>query len=448
MTVPTPGMSRPGTGPETATRRRPGAGYPPVPGRRPTVAVVVPYFSPKVGGLERYAERLAREVQAAPDLDVLVVTTNEAGRRTVRDDVGGLPVVRLARWLTLSNTPVSPLWPVQLRRLLDRHRVDLVSVHSPVPYLADVTVAVAGRHRPVVLTYHSGSLAKGARGIDTVLRGYERYILPRVFARADALVAVSATSLAARVPGARTIPPGVDTDAFTPAAAPTGPPTVLYVGRIERSSAWKGIDVLLRAFVEIAHRLPSARLELVGPGDAVDGFRRQAAALGIEDRVDFRGVLSGAELVDAYQRASVVALPSLTGAESFGMALVEAMSCGRPVVGSDVGGIPGVVTGGRDGLLVPPGDAGALAAACLSVLTDPGLADRLGRAGRQAALSRFSWGRQLPAYLDLFRDLLDRSPARRLPPQELRAPDTGSEPPDRGATAVRDRAAEPAGVAR
>lgn len=392
MTVPTARPSRPDAG-----------------SRRPTVAIVVPYFAPQVGGVERYAEQLAREVQAAPDLDVLVVTTNAAGRRTAVEDVRGLPVVRLAPWLTVSNTPLSPLWPVQLRRLLDRHGVDLVSVHSPVPYLADVTVAVAGR-RPVVLTYHCGSLVKGVRGVDTVLRGYERYVLPRVFARADALVAVSPTSLAARVPGCRTIPPGVDTDVFTPAPAPAGPPTVLYVGRIERSSAWKGIGVLLDAFAGIAPQLPEARLELVGGGDAVDGLRRHAAALGIADRVDFRGVLSGAELVGAYRRASVVVLPSLTEAETFGMALVEAMSCGRPVVGSRVGGIPDVVTDGRDGLLVPPGDPAALSAACLRLLTDPALADRLGRSGRRSAVTRFAWSRRLPDYLRLFRELLGRPP--------------------------------------
>jgi glycosyltransferase involved in cell wall biosynthesis len=394
------------------------------------VAVVVPYFSPRVGGLERYAERLAQEVRAAPDLDVLVVTTNPAARRTTRDEVRGLPVVRLAPWLTLSNTPVSPLWPLQLRRLFDRHGVDLVSVHSPVPYLADVTVAVAGRRRPVVLTYHSGSLAKGSGGVDTVLRGYEKHVLPRVFAAADALVAVSPTSLAARVPGSRVISPGVDTDVFTPRARAAGPPTVLYVGRIERSSAWKGIGVLVRAFATIAERLPSARLELVGDGDAVDGFRRTAAALGIADRVGFRGVLSGAELVAAYRRARVVVLPSLTEAESFGMVLAEAMSCGRPVVGSRVGGIPRVVTHGHDGLLVPPGDAAALSEACLAVLTDADLAERLGRAGRATAVSRFAWSERMPAYLDLFRDLLGLPPA---PP-----------PPDRD---VAGRPA-PAGVGR
>jgi glycosyltransferase involved in cell wall biosynthesis len=412
MTVATPGTSRPAS-----------ASGPPAAAGRPTVAIVAPHFWPRVGGLERYAERLAQEVRAAPDLDVLVITTGSAGSGTVRQHVRGLPTIRLAPWLTLSNTPVSPTWPVQLHRLLDRHHVDLVSVHSPVPYLADVTVAVA-RRRPVVLTYHSGSMVKGSRGIDTVLRGYERYVLPRVFARADALVAVSSTSLAARVPGSRLIPPGVDTDVFTPAAGSAGPPTVLYVGRIERSSAWKGIDVLLRAFAGIAEQLPSARLELVGDGDAVAGFRGTAVARGIADRVDFRGVLSGAELVAAYRRASVVVLPSLTEAESFGMALVEAMSCGRAVVGSRVGGIPGVVTDGQDGLLVAPGDAGALSAACLAVLTDDGLADRLGRAGRRTAVSRFGWSRQLPGYLELFRDLLG------LPPQPPE-PAAAHLPPDR-----------------
>jgi glycosyltransferase involved in cell wall biosynthesis len=118
------------------------------------------------------------------------------------------------------------------------------------------------------------------------------------------------------------------------------------------------------------------------------------------------------------------------------MALVEAMSCGRPVVGSRVGGIPGVVTDGHDGLLVPPGDPAALAAACLTVLLDPGLAGRLGRAGRQTAVSRFAWSRQPPAYLNLFRDLLGRPPAQQLAGGERGGRDHGPKRvrrPERGA---------------
>ena len=156
---------------------------------------------------------------------------------------------------------------------------------------------------------------------------------------------------------------------------------MLYVGRIERSSAWKGLDVLLGAFAQIARAVPAARLELVGDGDAVDGLRRLAVGLGVQDRVDFRGALSGAELVAAYRRASVVALPSLTEAESFGMTLVEGMSCGRPVIGSRVGGIPGVVTDGHDGLLVPPGDPRRAGG------RGPGRADRR-RPGRPARSGR------------------------------------------------------------
>ena len=87
-------------------------------------------------------------------------------------------------------------------------------------------------------------------------------------------------------------------------------------------------------------------------------------------------------------------LPSLTESESFGMTLVEAMASGCPVVGSAVGGIPFVVRDDVDGLLVPPGDAGALADALAGVLTDPARAAALGAAGREAARARWDWSRQ------------------------------------------------------
>lgn len=87
--------------------------------------------------------------------------------------------------------------------------------------------------------------------------------------------------------------------------------------------------------------------------------------------------------VAAYQSCNV--LPSLTESESFGVALIEAMACGRPVVGSRVGAIASVINDGEDGLLVPPGDVSALAGAYARILSDHSLADSLGAAGRRAA---------------------------------------------------------------
>lgn len=378
-----------------------------------TVAVVAPYYPPKVGGVERYAARVAAALAAAPGLRPVVLTTRPSGLRTTVTEEDGVQVVRLGTWLRLSNTPLSPLWPWQLRRWLRRTGAEVVNAHAPVPGLADIAVAVAGR-RPVVLTYHAGSMHKGEPGsgaADRLIARYERHVLPRAFRRARALVAVSPVSLAYGQPHAVTITPGVDTDVFTPGGTPPSrrPRTVVYVGRMDRSSAWKGVDVLVRAFAEPELREPlpggPARLLLVGGGDAVADHLRLAAGLGCADRVTAAGELTGTALVEAVREAAVLALPSRTEAESFGMALAEAMACGTPVVGSAVGGIPYVVADGGTGLLVPPGDPGALAVACRTLLADGPLADRLGAAGRDRAEQRFAWPRLMERYLELLRSV-------------------------------------------
>ncbi|MFD8218321.1 glycosyltransferase family 4 protein [Streptomyces sp. NPDC059697] len=376
---------------------------------RRTVAVVTPYYPPKIGGVEQYSARVAAAVAATDDLRALVITTRlDRGLRTEVTTEDGVTVVRLGVWLRLSNTPLSPLWPLQLRRWLRRTGADVVHAHAPVPGIGDLAVAMSGP-RPTVLTYHAGSMRKGEPGsgaADRLIRLYETSVLPRVFSRAQCLVAVSPVSLAAARRDAVCITPGVDTDRFTPGApASQRPPTLVYVGRMDRSSAWKGTDVLVRAFALLAAEHPTVRLRLVGDGDALPDLRALAAELGVADRLETPGALSGAALTDAVRTAAVLALPSLTEAESFGMALVEAMACATPVVGSAVGGIPHVVEHEKTGLLVPPGDPTALAAACDRLLSDGGLADRMGAAGRLAAEQRYSWPALTARYVDMFRAL-------------------------------------------
>ncbi|MFG3120872.1 glycosyltransferase family 4 protein [Streptomyces sp. NPDC048201] len=376
---------------------------------RRTVAVVTPYYPPKIGGVEQYTARLAAAVAADAGLRAVVITTRlDGGPRTRVTTEDGVLVVRLGAWLKLSNTPLSPLWPLQLRRWLARTDADVVNAHAPVPGLGDLAIAVAGR-RPTVLTYHAGSMHKGERDsglADRLIGLYERVLLPRVFARADRLVAVSPVSLADGRPHTLRITPGVDTDRFTPGEpASRRPRTLVYVGRMDRSSAWKGVDVLVRAFARLAGDVPEARLRLVGDGDALPGLRALADQLGVAERLETPGALSGTALTDAVRTAAVLALPSLTEAESFGMALVEGMACATPVVGSAVGGIPHVVTDGETGLLVPPGDPDALATACGKLLADGELADRLGAAGRRTAEERYAWPHLTDRYLELFRTL-------------------------------------------
>ncbi|MFD7734724.1 glycosyltransferase family 4 protein [Kitasatospora phosalacinea] len=381
-------------------------------GRR-TVAVVTPYYPPKAGGVERYAARVAAELAAAPDLEPVVITTASRGLRTTDTVEDGVRVIRLGAWLRVSNTPLSPLWPVQLRRWLHRTGAVAVNGHAPVPGLGDLAVVVAGR-RATVLTYHAGSMHKGEPGsalADRLIAGYERHLLPRVMRRADRLVAVSPVSLAAGQPHAERITPGVDLALFTPGPPPSSRGrTVLYAGRLDRTSAWKGVDVLVRALPELPD---GTRLVLAGGGDAAAGHLALAQRLGVADRVAATGELPAAEVAALMRGAALLVLPSRTEAESFGMVLAEAMACGTPVVGSAVGGIPDVIEDGVSGLLVPPGDTRALAAACTRVLTDGALADRLGAAGRERSERLYGWDGLMARYLSLLRSLtVDRPEPR------------------------------------
>lgn len=373
------------------------------PTRRRSLAVVAPYFPPKIGGLERYAEEVARGLVARGRWDVTVFAANHRRGPTTVEVTDGLTIHRMRPWFNLSNTPINPLWLWTLRRAFAANRIDMVHVHTPVPFLADVAGS-ASWPRPLIVTYHAGSMLKNRLPVDLGVGFYEQRMLPFLLRRADALVGVS-PSVIDRFPKrhltkSTLISPGVDSDRFLPGPMPDAEaaPIVLYVGTISAATAWKGVATLLGAFAIIQRRKPTALLRLVGDGDAIAEHTRTAQRMGLGERVEFTGPLRDEALVRAYQGASILVLPSLTEAESFGMALIEAMACAKPVVASRVGGIPFVVEDGRDGLLVPPGNEEALAAACLHLLDHPEIAVALGAAGRAKVLEHYTWSAQIDRY--------------------------------------------------
>ena len=372
-----------------------------------TVAFVTAYYPPHMGGVENYVARVAGALAQVDDLEPVVITTRDSGWRTTVDVEGGVKVVRLRAWLKVSNSPISPLWPVQVRRWLRKTGAQVVNAHAPVPGLADVAVAVSGRRR-TVLTYHAGTMRKGVPGTaiaDRVIARYEKHVLPRLFKAVDVPVPVGPSSLAAAVPGAVLITPGVDIERFTPGPpASTRPRDIVYVGRMDKTSAWKGVDVLLRAFALLGD-LPEVRLRLVGSGDALPGYLELARELGVADRVEAVGALGGNALVEAMQQAAVMVLASTTDAECAGTVLMEGMACATPIVASDVGSLAYVVRDGVAGTIVEPSNPEALAKACRTVLGDGELADRMGAAGRERAVGEFAWPLLIERYISLFRSI-------------------------------------------
>jgi glycosyltransferase involved in cell wall biosynthesis len=158
---------------------------------------------------------------------------------------------------------------------------------------------------------------------------------------------------------------------------PPGEPRLLAVGRL---IPIKGLDVLLRSFAAARREVPALTLELAGEGPLADELRAQAP-----EGVTFLGRV--APVGPALERAAVVVVPSR--GEGFGMVALEAAERGRAVVASSVGGLPEIVADGETGLVVPPGDADALARAIVGLATDPSRVRAMGEAARRRALAEF-----------------------------------------------------------
>jgi glycosyltransferase involved in cell wall biosynthesis len=188
-----------------------------------------------------------------------------------------------------------------------------------------------------------------------------------------------------------------------PAPAPRGPghrPTVLFVGK---EFARKGGDVLLAAFARVRERVPAARLVVVGPAD-VGG----PAPDGVEVLGPLRKDVPAewGRLVGAFAEADAFCLP--TRYEPLGIVVIEAMYFGVACVTSDTWAMPEMVADGETGYVVPVNDAEATADRLARLLADPGLARRMGEAGRARAAERFSWAASAAAISARVADLAPR----------------------------------------
>lgn len=175
-------------------------------------------------------------------------------------------------------------------------------------------------------------------------------------------------------------------------------PNLLFFGEIARH---KGVLELTRAFGEVASALPALQLVFAGTGRAVAETRELSAKLGLDGRTEFTGWLESERKRAVLADATIFVLPSYV--EGVPMALLEAMSLGLPVIATPVGGVPEIVTHEVDGLLVPPGDVAALAAAIARLMSEPQLRERLGRAARATIAARFSLDTAVEQLLGFYR---------------------------------------------
>lgn len=188
----------------------------------------------------------------------------------------------------------------------------------------------------------------------------------------------------------------------------TATPSIVTAGRLVPE---KGVDVLIRAFAQIAASHPEARLVVVGDGPSRESLQRLAADVGVVERVDFRGHITHADTLAEIRRSWVACVPSLWE-EPFGLIAAEAQMHGVAVVASHVGGLAEIVADGTTGYLVPPGDVDALAARLDAMFADRVATLAMGGRGHERAGALFSLDAFAERFVAIYRDAIAASGGR------------------------------------
>lgn len=197
---------------------------------------------------------------------------------------------------------------------------------------------------------------------------------------------------------------GIDADAFTPAGQPVFSAAEPHFGTISRFADEKGQSYLVDAFEKLAARYPEARLTMAGGGSGLERMRAMVATRGLAGHIMLPGRVESA--ADFYRSLDAFVIPS-THAEGLPTTILEAMASGLPVVATDVGGAIEAVRDGREGLIVPPRDAAAIAEAMAALLEDPKRARAMGAAGRERVGAAFTLEAMTRTILDrVYRPLM------------------------------------------
>lgn len=270
---------------------------------------------------------------------------------------------------------------------------DLVHAHYASSF--GLLGALAGVHPLVISAWGSDVFAFPRKSI------LHRRLLEWALKHGDVLCSTShimATEMCKYVDADRAqpievIPFGVDIERFAPpadAAEESDHQGPVVFGVAKHLQPVYGLDILLRAFADLESRRPGqASLRIAGDGPEWRRLTSLAKRLNIHERVDWLGAIRNQDVAPFYQGLDVVVVPSFQ--ESFGVTAVEGSACARPIIASQVGGLPEVVLPGETGILVQTGNASAFSRAMESLLMNPAERERLGSAGRRFVLEHYDW---------------------------------------------------------
>ncbi|MDD3710551.1 MAG: glycosyltransferase family 4 protein [Methanothrix sp.] len=348
-------------------------------------------FRPFIGGVENYVYNLSRGlVRLGHEVTVLCANEPKSEKEELMD---GIRVKRLPYIGKIANTNITPSLPIEILR----EDFDLVHAHLPTPWSADLSAVFAKmKRKPLILTYHNDIV--GAGFANRAAHLYNHTALKILLNRADRIIITQPKYLRSSPYLKRyedkivVIPVGVDVERFRPMHSDKINNSIFFLSVLDEFHQYKGLDQLLRALVLVKEEIFDVKLIVGGDGHLLEHYRRLSEDLGLGENVEFLGRVPEEMLANYYNRCDIFVLPSVSKAqEGFGMVLLEAMACGKPVVCTDIVGVADEVKAEGAGLIVETSNVDQLAGAMSYLLQNGSRTQKMGEVGRRLVEERYGW---------------------------------------------------------
>ncbi len=367
------------------------------------------------GGTEIAAYNLAiNMVNRGHEVDVFTASINS---KDSMENSEGMKIHRYATNLKIASANLS----LKLMYKPINNNVEIVHAHYNIP-LPDLSASRYAKKKdlPFIITYHADAQESGGSFIrNTATAFYNRYILGKVLSNADVIITTSnayigeSKYLSKYRDKIKVVPNGINLKDFEielskeecrfKLALPQDKRIILFFGNIV---AYKGPDILLKAFARVKKLYPNIMLLYVGRGEMQAELKELSVKMGLKDSVKFAGFVEEDLKPFYYHSADIFCLPSVTMAEAFGIVNLEAMACGLPVISSKLGGIPDIIQNGRNGFIVEPGDVKALADALIKLLEDDELQIKMSIEGKNMSKC-YSWAKIAEETEKIYENLLE-----------------------------------------
>lgn len=366
------------------------------------------YYPPIVGGIEKHMSLLSQKLSLR-GIEVTAIVSNTTNKFEV-GSIGNVNIIKVPQWGRMASAPINPTLPFWIRRLGAKH--DLLHFHLPNP-TSVVSYLMTGMRKPIIATYHSDIVRQ--RRLRNIYMPFLHYFLK---CKVNRIIATSPvykqnSRLLRRFSGkCSVIPLGIETESFE--EKPNSlqrikkikerykEPIILFVGKFRY---YKGLHILVRAMQGV-----KAKLLLIGSGPIERELRAEVQQLGLNDHVEFIGQVPDGTLIDYFKACDMFVLPSIFKSEAFGIVILEAMACAKPVISTELGtGTTFVNINKKTGLCVAANDVTELRAAMNYLIENPEVKEQLGCNGRIRVNTIFGASTMVDNTIKLYHSILSET---------------------------------------